>query len=139
MSQRIFPNTLILLVAVLAISTSNGCKGGESRVIGKWKATEMSNGGKTEPIPAEAKNLPSSFSLELKSDHTFALDIIMKLEGKWALEGDTLSLTPEKVAGLPGMNSEDKKAFKATINSDGKKLVVTSPEGNAGTVTFERQ
>lgn len=123
----------VLLVMVAALA---GCSDPEKQVIGRWKVQPPSNTQAQPGDPAGqamAMAMLSGIKLELKEDHTFSLQMFVPVEGKWALEGETLTLTPEKimgVAGGPTGKAPDVMTF--TVSDDGEQLVpALKPEQKA--------
>src|SRR5207249_1234927 len=92
-------------------------------------------------------------TLEIKSDNTFSLTIMMfPMTGKWSVSGDTVSLTPESFMGMnkDQMKSMSKnksgaadttdmnKPLKLKISSDGQKLTGISDKAGDPEMVFER-
>jgi len=93
--------SFVLLVALLA----GGCKaGGESAVVGKWKGQiKMDESKKDDPAAKMAEAFASMLTMdvEMKSDHSFKLTVMMMpIEGSWSMSGSKVSLTPKTIAGL---------------------------------------
>lgn len=141
MAQRVW----VFLAFVLVVAAV-GCKG-TMNVVGKYKAQiEMSEEDKKNPMAAMAQGMAESMTLELKDDRTFAMTMMLPIEGTYTVEGSTLTLTPTKMMGMslsemqkqnPGAESEPLR-FNVT---DGGKTLTAIPDKkqqDPGTLKFVR-
>ena len=151
-------------IAILILALI-GCHGGSANVVGKWKgkmdlSKEMAKDkNKNDPnaqmgaAMANAFASMMNFSLELKADNTFNMTMVMfPVEGKYSVSGDTVTLTPEKIAGMTmeqakamqkdkgGAGSMDaNKPMKLKISPDGKTLTAEPDKPGQGQMVFERE
>src|SRR5947209_2279679 len=107
------------LILIIAIA---GCANREAQLVGKWKVKmdvskqASANTGKPEDLGKAMGNAMGAMfgamiNMELKQDHTYTMTVMFfPVEGKWSLSGDTVTLTPEKVMGMPAgsMKSSNK-------------------------------
>ncbi len=124
----------MVMLAVAAMLV--GCQGGltQASLAGKYKGemviAESSKADANNPAKALAdsfgQGMASTMTLELKADGTFSMTaVFLPVEGKWTLEGDKVTLSPNKVTNVGGegsvsTNIDQPLAFKA---SGGGKLL----------------
>jgi hypothetical protein len=84
-------------IAVMAI----GCAPSERTVVGRYRGEAVSDKSAGTVANNLAKGFSSTMSLELRGDKTFHLvAMVVPLDGKWSMSGDTLTLTADKVMGF---------------------------------------
>lgn len=155
-------HTFSICVGVLAAITIAGCGGvSEKDVIGNWTgkidiASTDANGNGDVPAAlegmAEAFANMMTFDLELKKDHTFKMDMSsLPTEGIWELKGNDLTLTTEKVLGipvnvagaaptLPGGLLAGREPFVLRVSRNGKTMTTVDPSGaTSGELLFTRK
>lgn len=133
--MRLITSGIIFVSALLLV----GCQNREAALVGKWKGEIKGKDeiAKKDPTAGAMLNLLGNTSLELKQDKTYTMTVMVAIEGTWKFTGDTLSLTPLKIAGQSiaavqaqikqmGMSSEITakvgKPAEFTISSDNKSL-----------------
>lgn len=115
-------SAIVLLLAVVFF----GCKAAPN-VVGKWTAINpvTDNFG---PMGAS-----SEAHLSLSADHTFDLGFA---SGTWSQSGDTVIMTPSKVAGKAA--PADISELKMELSSDGQTLTPVDPHAMNTPYTFKR-
>jgi len=130
------------------VGTSNGS--GETAqagdLVGTYQAQipEMKNAKADDPMAKMAQEMAKSMKLELMKDMTFKLTMVVPIEGKYTVDGNSLSLKVEKVMGMDrkGMESMSKtganskndtaifdKPLPGTISDGGKTISLSDPAG----------
>ncbi|MCX7800994.1 MAG: hypothetical protein N2109_11710 [Fimbriimonadales bacterium] len=145
---------LLALLSLLLALALTGCGASlEKRLVGTYTASfEQPANAKNDPASQFARNfaqmLAGSSTLELREDKTFKMTLIaMPIEGKWSLEGNTLSLKAESVMGMPPDQLRTEAAKKGqslpssadvnrpqTFTVDPDKLTLTSNESGSDAV-----
>jgi hypothetical protein len=70
-------------------------------VVGTYKGESLGSASQAEPIGNLERGLAASVTLHVNADNTFRMiAAVLPVEGKWALEGRTLTLTPNQVLGF---------------------------------------
>jgi hypothetical protein len=127
----------ITILSISLLLSGIGCKGGESAVVGKWKGEIKVAGSKDDPGAkfAEALGSMMSMDLELKSDHTFAMTMMMlPIGGDWSMSDNSVTLTPKIFMGMTKEEFEKKEKEKGgtfTKSADADKPIVLElqPDG----------
>lgn len=92
--KAVWLGTLALLVVGCSAVT-------ETTVVGKYKGVVLEDKGAGTIANNLASGLASSMSVEIKPDNTFHMVMaVVPVDGKWSLDGATLTLTPDKVLGI---------------------------------------
>lgn len=96
--------TLVGLVLTLALF---GCGASlEKKLVGRYAASfDQPAAAQSDPASQFARNfaqmLGGTTTLDLRDDKTFTMTLMaMPVEGKWSLEGNTLSLQAESLMGI---------------------------------------
>jgi len=124
-------------LAASALVFVAGCgKGLESKLEGKYKGEAKASDKAGETAKKMAEATTSSLSLELKKDKTFTLTMMLPMEGKWELDGTTLTLTADKIMGQTvndkGKGTTDaNKPMKFNVSDDGNTLTMVSDKADA--------
>lgn len=155
-------NRLSLALALFALLVV-GCAGNkEKQLVGSWKGEiKLTPEQEKNPMAAMAKQMMSNITLDLKEDKTFLMNMMFAVEGNWALEGETLKLSPTKMAGMtmdkieeqakaqaktnPAMakqmeNNKVNEPMLMTLSADGKTLTTKDKPGqpSQGAMTFTK-
>jgi hypothetical protein len=89
-----------------------------------------------------AEAVLQSASLELFSDNTFALMMMLEMEGTWSVEGQKLRLKMTKMAGMPDggkTTSNGKDDMILQMSADGKKLTLNEPGPGGAKLAFVKK
>lgn len=120
----------VATASFLAVLFATGCNVGEGRIVGKWEpSTQLDQVKGDEPGDRLLKGLGGLAkavgpNIEFRADHTFSMALFFTIEGRWQMNGNTVTCTPEKVSGI-AIDAEGKKAqepFSLTLSADGSKL-----------------
>ena len=75
--------------------------------------------------PAQVDNTRrayESLTLDLRPDNTFRIKMFLTVEGKWAVDRDTVTLTPKP--GSLGLKLAGQTSPKFTVQEEGKTLAL---------------
>lgn len=156
-----YPRGVAALGALLLLAILSGCGGNrEAALIGKWKANaskmqlpNASSGNAAQQMGANmAKQMLSNMTIELKQDKTFAMTMMIPIEGTWAFNSadGTVALTPTKMMGIDiskmpkaQQNPNASRPMIAKLSDDNAHLTMqgnspTSGPSN-GSLTFDKQ
>ncbi len=121
---------LFLLLAFL------GCLGcsvdAQQRVVGVWVPAKDETKLPPIPIPGMEKRVESvmsRFVLKLRSDQTFVIASGAAVEGKWVMNGDRITLTPNKgqIPGPLGEIMPPVEKMEIKIQPDYNRLLLEQP------------
>jgi hypothetical protein len=100
--------SLLLVMAALLTGCADMLVASPS-VVGKYKGEAVPT-STVEPVRNIERGLAASASLDIRADKTFHMvAAVVPIDGKWEVEGDTLTLTPDKVLGFEGIKMQDGK------------------------------
>lgn len=147
---RMVPRFMVML-AVAAMLV--GCQGGltQASLAGKYKGemvvAESSKADENNPAKALAdsfgQGMASSMTLELKADGTFSMTaLFLPVEGKWTLEGDKVTLKPEKVTGMgdnASLTTDSNQPMTLKATEGGKLLEPLDQKANEPQFRFKRE
>ena len=122
-------NKLSLFACLVLSFAIIGCGGvSETDLVGSWKANmgSSSSGAAAEIMDAFAP------TLELNEDKTFVFEMMITVEGTWALDDKKLVLTPNE-GTMWGS-----QAREYTVADDGKSFEETAITINNAPLLFER-
>jgi len=124
----------ILLVAI-------GCS--PVNVVGKYKAkVEVPKDQKDNPAAALGEGVANAFAqlvtLDIRADNKFSMSMLLPIEGKWSLSGDTLTLTPESAMGMTSSNPGT-DTMKFTVSDGGKTLTSKDSKPGEGVLILVRE
>ncbi len=152
-----------------AMSSDNKSQGGsgatasntsDDSLVGTWQGElKMPEASKDDPGAAMAKGLgdmmAGMMNLEIHKDQKFTMSMMMiPIDGSYTREGNTLTLTPEKIMGMtpeefkktqsknnPAASTEDmSKPMKMVLSEDGKELALEPEKGkeSQGSMVFKK-
>lgn len=144
------PRFIVLLAAAALLI---GCQGGltQASLAGKYKgemvAAEPSKADENNPAKALAdsfgQGMASNMTLELKADGTFTMTaLFLPVAGKWSLEGDTVTLKPEKLTSSgdnPSLTLGDNKPVILKATEGGKLLEPVEQSTSEPQFRFKRE
>lgn len=134
--------------------TSKVGTGANAGIVGKWSGKiDMPKSGKDDPMGKMAESMAQLFlgglSLELRSNNTFVLNVMVPIEGTYARSGRNLTLTPTMVAGMTqdearkmrqadGKATPEMKPMRGSIAADGSNIVLQTDNKKEGELVFRR-
>lgn len=135
----------IFAALLLSLFVLAGCGGGlEKKVVGNWKvdtakSTISGDKLKTEEDKKMAMAMMGAFSLELKEDKTFTMTVVFPVNGKWALAGNKLTITPTLKEGEK-MSFGGKDTMEFDVDASGESMSVSMDEnGMKGNLVFAKE
>jgi hypothetical protein len=125
---------IVLLALVLG-----GCAGRESRLVGAWRGSiELMEAEAQSPAESFAEATAHTFSLDLKADRTFRANMLVPLDGKWRLDGESLVLEPIAFMGLAAGDGASGRPIELRIAADNKSLRLSNRNMAGGEFVFVR-
>jgi hypothetical protein len=101
----------------------------EDRVVGVWSPVQEESFVPPVPVPGWDKQIRRymrTFTLKLRSDHTFVIASAAAVEGKWTLKENKLELTPGKGAMQSPMGAALTE-LKGTVDLKKMRLTIEQP------------
>ena len=117
-----------LLLIALIIFCCPGCSvSTRDRIVGVWTPDQDATVLPAIAIPnikRRVNNVLSKFVLKLRSDNTFVIASGGAIEGKWSLEGKTITLVPKQgeMKGILGYLLPPMKQVEVKISDDYSRL-----------------
>lgn len=140
------------ILAMVAMAFLTGCANQEAQLVGQWKADASKMhipAGKTpqEKMGAQmAQQMLANMTLDLKKDKTYAMNMMLAMEGNWKIENNAVVLEMNKMGGMDmsklPKGSQKSKPLILNIGSGNKTLTLQSPgEGKnpMGDLVFVKQ
>jgi hypothetical protein len=96
---------LIFTVAIFAMSVAlvaGGCRGAKDKLVGRYTGElKLPKLDKNDPNTNLIKNFQKMntkpITLELRADHSYALQLALSVEGRWSSDGKVVTLAPQKM------------------------------------------
>ncbi len=125
----------LLPFAALALVLVAGCGLKKSDLVGSYSGEfSLTEEQKKDPATAMMANVKPT--LTLNEDDTFVMNVLVDIEGKWSLDGETVTLNPETEVGI-AVPENQRQPLTLAVKDKGKVLEGTAPEGEAP-VVFRR-
>lgn len=121
--------------AALALFLVAGCGLKKADLVGSYSGEfSLSEEQKKNPATAMLANVKPT--LTLKEDDTFVMNVMVDIEGKWSLDGETVTLNLETAMGI-AIPENQQRQLTLAVKDKGKVLEGTAPDGEAP-VVFRR-
>jgi len=125
----------LLPFAALALVLVAGCGLKKSDLVGSYSGEfSLTEEQKKDPATAMMANVKPT--LTLNEDDTFVMNVLVDIEGKWSLDGETVTLNPETAMGI-AVPENQRQPLTLAVKDKGKALEGTAPDGEAP-VVFRR-
>jgi len=122
--------SLLPLLFIACLATA--CMSPEQKLVGRWKGkVELGGSLKSTQMGAMAGGFANMIQpqLELRPDKTFTLSMsVAPIDGAWKLEGNQLTLKPQKVMGMT--TDEVKNQAQQQLSKSQDKMPFPFPMGN---------